>query len=185
MTVKCAIFEYDYQNPAPSYKDLDINLGKTGKVLYGGGKRKSKNVPHLDKLHTVSCAFDKFSQLLFPRLKGSHHYFELYLFDKDANETMLYLKYPSQIITHFIIDDALIDTMHHLDWSFDHLSRYVRELESTANSLNFFTEKEIGDSKFQKHFPAFTKATDKLVDETIKASQRITDNAELIFKSGW
>jgi hypothetical protein len=185
MSVKCAIFEFDYQNPAPSYKDLDVNLGKTGKVLYGGGKRKSKTVPYLDKLHIVSNAFDRFSKLLFPQLDDSYHYFELYLFDKDANETMLYLKHPNQIITHFIIDDVLIDTMHHLGWSYDHLCRYVRELESTANSLNFFNEKEIADTKYQKSFPAFVKATDKLIDETIKASERVTENAELIFKSGW
>ena len=185
MTVKCAIFGFDYQKAAPSYKDLDVNLGKTGKVLFGGGKRKSKKVPHFDKLHTVSYAFDKFSQFLFPRLKDGHQYFELYLFDKDANETILYLKYPNQIITHFVIDDALIDTMHHLGWSFDHLGRYVRQLESNVDTLNFYIKNKIGDSKYQNSFPKFIKATDKLIDETIKASQRITNDAELIFKSGW
>jgi len=185
MSVKCAILEYDYENPAPSYKALDVNLGKTGKVLYGGGKRKSKTTPYLDKLHTVSYAFDHFSKLLFPKLNDSYHFFELYLFDKDANETILYLKYPNQILTHFVIDDSLIDVLHHLDWSYGHLERYNRELDSITNSLNFFSEKEISDSKLEKSFPQFNKATEKLKDEVIKASQRISENAELIFKSGW
>jgi hypothetical protein len=65
MSVKCAILEYDYQNPAPSYKDIDINCDKDGKVLYGGGKRKSKTTPYIDKLSTVTYAFECFSKLLF------------------------------------------------------------------------------------------------------------------------
>jgi hypothetical protein len=184
MSVKCAILEYDYQNPAPSYKDIDINCDKDGKVLYGGGKRKSKTTPYIDKLSTVTYAFDCFSELLFPNLKTHQHHYELYLFGKSADATMLYLKYP-QTITHFIIDDDLINSLHHLDWSYDHLSRYIKTLSSTTNSLNFFSEKEIGDTKFQKSFPAFLKASSKLEDEIISASQRITDMAGLILKSGW
>lgn len=184
MSVKCAIFKYDYQNPEPSYKDLDVNLGKTGKVLYGGGKRKSKSTPYLNRLNTVSHVFDNFSNLLFPQLKNSNN-FALYLFDKDAHETMLYLKYPNQIITHFIIDEDLIVNLHHLDWSFNHLTRYVKELARTSNSLSFFKEKEIGDDKFQNSFIPFIKASNKLENDVISASQRITDMAGLIFKSGW
>ena len=184
MTVKCAILEYDYKNPAPSYKSIDVNCDKDGKVLYGGGKRKSKNTPYLTQLHTVIYAFDKFSELIFPQLKTHQHHYELYLFGNTADETMLYLKYP-QTITHFIIDDDLIADIHHLEWSYDHLYRYLRALESTTNSLSFFTEKGIGDDKFQKSFPAFARASDMLSDAIVSASQRITDNAGIIFKSGW
>ena len=130
--------------------------------------------------HIVVFVYFVCMKLLFLIL---HHY-ELYLFGKSADATMLYLKYP-QTITHFIIDDDLINSLHHLDWSYDHLSRYIKTLSSTTNSLNFFSEKEIGDTKFQKSFPAFLKASSKLEDEIISASQRITDMAGLILKSGW
>jgi len=185
MSVKCAILEYDYENPAPSYKDLDVNLSKTGKVLYGGGKRKSKSTPYLDKLSTIEYAFNCFSELLFPLSKDNYtHYFELYLFDRDAHETMLYLKYP-QTITHFVIDDGLIDALHHLEWSYQHLVRYMRDLEGTANSLNFYIEKDIGDKRLHNAFPSYIKANDKLQEAIVNASQRIVDNAGLILKSGW
>jgi hypothetical protein len=185
MAVKCAIIKYDWNNPAPSYKDIDFNFGKNGKVLYGGGKRKSKNTPYLDKLHTVHYAFQHFVEILFPDIKNDfRNSFELYLFDKDAHETMLYLKYP-QTVTHFVIDDSLIDDLHHLDWSYEHLFRYMQNLEETVNLLKFFNEKDIGDAKFHKSFPAYIKANDKLQDAVVSASQRISDNASLIFKSGW
>jgi len=187
MSVKCAIFKYDHDNPIPNYKDLDVNLGKTGKVLYGGEKRKSKTTPYIDRLHLVDSAFSEFNKILFPRIAEARTfvYCELYLFDKDANETMLYLKYPSQIITHFVIDDSLIDNLHHLSWSHGHLQRYLQSLKGNKDSLNFFIEKEISDKKFEKSFPQFIKSTDKLMTEVINASKRLSDNAELIFKSGW
>jgi hypothetical protein len=185
MSVKCAILEYDYQNPAPSYKDIDINFGKGGRVLLGGGKRKSKNVPYLDKVDSLLSSFECFSKLLFPQLGEGYNYFELYFFGNDAHETMLYLKYPKQVITHFIIDEDLIDNLQHYKWSFQHLERFVRELESTEKSFNFYQEKEIGDAKLYKAFPAYSKAKAKLVEEVISTSQRLTDMAGLILKSGW
>jgi hypothetical protein len=185
MSVKCAFLKYNWGTPAPEYKDIDFNFGKNGKVLYGGGKRKSKSTPYLDKLHTINYGFQHFVEILFPNTKNDFYdNFELYLFDKDAHETMLYLKYP-QTVTHFIVDENLIDDIHHLYWSYDQLSRYVKTLSSTTSSLKFFSEKDIGDTKFQKSFPAFLKASSKLENEVILASQRITDMAGLIFKSGW
>lgn len=185
MSVKCAIIEYDYNNPAPTYKDIDVNFGKGGKVLYGGGKRKGKNTPYLDKVDSLSRSFKTFSYLLFPQLERHHHYFELYFFDKDAHETILYLKYPNKIVTHFIIDEDLIDSLQHLSWSYDHLDRFTNQLANVAGSLSFFKEKEIGDAKFEKAFLPYLKASNKLEDDVISASQRITDMARLIFKSGW
>ena len=185
MSVKCAILEYNYENPAPSYSDIDINFGKDGRVLFGGGKRKSKTVPYLDKTDSLLSSFNCFSKLLFPQLSDGHNYFELYFFGNDAHETMLYLKYPKQVITHFIIDENLIDDLHHFSWSFQHLERFVRELESTEKSLKFYEEKEIGDTKLYKAFPSYSKANGKLIEEAILASQRLTDMAGLILKSGW
>lgn len=98
---------------------------------------------------------------------------------------MLYLKYPKQVVTHFIIDEDLIDSLHHLKWSFEHLDRYNQQLASVAGSLSFFKDKEIGDAKFRKAFLPYLKASNKLEDEIISASQRISDMAGLIFKSGW
>ena len=185
MSVKCAIIEYDYNNPAPTYKEIDINFGKGGKVLYGRGRRKGKNTPYLDKVDSLSRSFKCFSYLLFPQLEKHHHYFEIYFFDKDARETMLYLKYPNQVVTHFIIDADLIDNLQHLSWSFDHLDRYAKQLANVAGSLSFFKDKEIGDTKFEKSFLPYLKASNKLENEVISASQRISDMAGLIFKSGW
>ena len=185
MSVKCAILEYDYKNPAPSYSDIDINFGKDGRVLYGGGKRKSKTVPYLDKTDSLLSSFTCFSKLLFPQLSDGHNYFELYFFGNDAHETMLYLKYPKQVITHFIIDEDLIDNLHHFKLSFQHLERFARELERTEKSFNFYQEKEIGDEKLYKAFPAYSKANSKLIDEVISSSKRLTDMAGLILKSGW
>ncbi|MDH6301188.1 hypothetical protein M2128_000090 [Polynucleobacter sphagniphilus] len=185
MSIKCAILEYDWENPAPTYTNIDVNFGKNGKVLYGGGKRKSKTTPYLDKADSLLSSFVCFSKLLFPQLGNSHNYFELYFFGNHAHETMLYLKYPKQVVTHFIIDEDLIDNLHHLKWSFEHLERFVRELESTGKSLNFYIEKEIGDAKLYKSFPAYKKANDKLINDAISASRRMTDMAGLILKSGW
>ena len=185
MSVKCAILEYDYKNPAPSYSDIDINFGKDGRVLYGGGKRKSKTVPYLDKTDSLLSSFTCFSKLLFPQLSDGHNYFELYFFGNDAHETMLYLKYPKQVITHFIIDEDLIDNLHHFKLSFQHLERFARELERTEKSFNFYQEKEIGDEKLYKAFPAYSKANAKLIDEVISSSKRLSDMAGLILKSGW
>jgi hypothetical protein len=185
MSVKCAFLKYDWNTPAPNYKDIDLNFGKGGKVLYGGDKRKSKNTPYIDKLHTINYGFQHFVEILFPATKNSNHNnYELYLFDKDAHETMLYLKYP-QTITHFVVDDILIDDIHHLDWSYQHLIGYMRSLEGITNSLNFFIEKNISDSEFQKAFPAYIKANDKLKDAVVSASERLAEHAGLIFKSGW
>lgn len=185
MSVKCAFIKYDFDTPAPNYKDIDFNFGKSGKVLYGGDKRKSKSTPYLDKLHLIGHGFQNFAKILFPHINNDHYsQFELYLFDKDAHETMLYLKYP-QTITHFIVDDNLIEHIHKLDWSFQHLVSYMCDLEATTNSLNFFNEKSISDSKFERAFPAYIKANDKLKEATASASQRIVKQAELIFKSGW
>lgn len=185
MAVKCAIIKYDWENPAPNYKDIDYNFGKGGKVLYGGDKRKSKTVPYLDKLHTVIHGFDGFYKSLFSSGEDyAFRQFELYLFDKDANETMLYLKYPNTI-THFVIDDGIIDDIHHLNWSYQHLIRYIRDLDSTTGSLNFFIEKNIGDDKLYKAFPAYIKANDKLKEAVTNASIRLEEYAGLIFKSGW
>lgn len=185
MSVKCAVLRCNWDNPAPDYKDIDFNFGKSGKVLYGGGKRKSKNTPYLDKLHTIHYAFNSFVKILFPDITDDFYdNFELYLFDRDANETMLYLKYP-QTLTHFVVDDSLIDDIHHLEWSYQHLYRFIRDLEGTKKSLNFFVGNEIGDSKLHKSFPNYLAANDKLQDAVVTASQRIADNISLIFKSGW
>lgn len=185
MSVKCAFLKYDFDIPAPNYKDIDLNFGRNGRVLYGGNKRKSKSTPYLDELHLINHGFQGFVKILFPKTMSDYHdQFELYLFNKDAHETMLYLKYP-QTITHFIVDDNLIDHIHHLNWSFQHLVRYTRDLESTTNSLNFFNEKSISDSKFERAFPAYVKANAKLKDAVKSASQRIAEQAALIFRSGW
>ena len=58
-------------------------------------------------------------------------------------------------------------------------------LKTLNESFNFYQEKEIGDAKLYKAFPAYSKANAKLVEEVISTSQRLTDMAGLILKSGW
>jgi hypothetical protein len=182
MSVKCAIFENTSNKDKPTYKEIDEYLGKGSKVIYGGGKRKNKNIPYADKLYLIENAFSNFEKVLV----NNHSYTrELYLFESEANATALTLKFADNLTTHFVVDDILIDELSHLTWTHGHLVRFKREIESTIKSLDFFVEKDIGDAKFYKSFPAYTKANDKLVIEITNAIKRIEDNATLILKSGW
>lgn len=182
MSVKCAIFENNPNKDKPEYKELDNYLGKKSKVLYGGGKRKSKTVPYIDKLHLVESAFNTFEKTSF----GNHSYTrELYLFDSEANATALTLKFADNLLTHFVIDDGLIDDLYHLSWSHSHLISYKRSLQNDVNKLNFFDEKNIGNKKFFKEFPNYTKSVNKFIITIDDAISEIESKASIILKSGW
>ena len=102
MSVKCAIFENTSNKDKPTYKELDEYLGKGSKVIYGGGKRKSKNVPYADKVYLIENSFNNFEKALF----NNHSYTrELYFFESEANATALTLKFVDNLTTHFVVDD--------------------------------------------------------------------------------
>lgn len=185
MPIKCAFLIDSDELKKPSYKELDDYLGKGSKVLYGGGKRKNKNLPHLDKLHLIAHAYDTFQQLLFKNNNNRYSFPELYIFENDANATALLLKYPHNVIANFIVDASLIDELHHLSWSHYHLTSYTKTLKSNISSLTFFEEKEIGDNKLYKKFPTFIKNTEAFIIDIDANTDRIVDMAGLILKSGW
>jgi hypothetical protein len=185
MPIKCAIFIDSDEQDKPSYKELDAYLGKGSKVLYGGGKRKNKDLPHLEDLHLITHAYSTFEKLLFSNNNNRYSFPELYIFESNANATALLLKYPNNVIANFIVDATLIDELHHLSWSHYHLTSYANTLKSNISSLSFFEEKEIGDNKLYKKFPAYIKNTETFIKDIDANAGRIVDMAGLILKSGW
>lgn len=184
MSVKCAILKNTRERSKPDYKELDAAMGKGAKVIYGGGKRKSKTVPYLDKLHLVDSAFSSFDSDLF---SGENYwsYPELYLFEESANETFLLLKFGDFVVTHFRLDEMLLNEVYHLSWSKYHLKSYADTLNGTISSLDFFKQKNVGDEKLYKKNPAFIKSTEVMIDAVNQNTQRLIDRASLILKAGW
>lgn len=184
MSFKCAMLKDTDERSKPDYKELDAALGKGAKVIYGGGKRKSKAVPYLDRLHLVDSAFQSFETDLFSS-EIFWRYPELYLFEEGANETFFLLKFSDFVVTHFRIDDVLIDVVYHLSWSKDHLNSYSDTLNSAISSLDFFQKKKVGDAKLYKNNSAFIKSTEVMIDAVNQNTQRLIDKASIILKAGW
>ncbi|QWD16803.1 hypothetical protein G6700_03330 [Polynucleobacter paneuropaeus] len=185
MLIKCAIFQDADEQDKPSYKELDAYLGKGSKVLYGGGKRNNKKIPHFDELHLITNAFSTFEKILFTNNNKKMSFTELFVFENDANATALILKYPNNVVTHFIVDAMLINELHHLSWSHYHLTSYTNTLKSNINSLSFFEKNEIGDNKLYKKFPAYNKSINAFIKDVDANADRVADMAGLILKSGW
>ena len=61
---KAVIMRSSYENPAPTSKEIQDYFRKSGKLLYGNDKRKSKNTPFEGTIHLVMHAFNEFEELI-------------------------------------------------------------------------------------------------------------------------
>lgn len=184
MSVKCAILKNTRDKNKPDYKELDTAMGKGAKVIYGGGKRKSKTVPYLEKIHLLDSAISSFKEELFSK-DDFWNYPEVYFFEEGADDVFLTLKYGEFVVSLFRVDDSLIDEIYHLSWSKYHLKSYADTLAGTISSLDFFQNKNVGDDKLYKKNPAFIKSTRVMIDAVNQNTQRLIDRASLILKAGW
>jgi hypothetical protein len=182
---KAVIINSDYQNPAPTAKEIQAYLHKSSKLLYGNDKRKSINTPYKENIHLVMHSFYQFEEALTGRTRDFGTTRTLYIFDDKVNETHFFLKYVGQIQTHFKLNDPIITEMNKCSWDYGHLYRYKQSLEHDFRFIDFLKEKNIGNAKLHKAFPKFTTATNEYINKIDIAMKEIEDKAVALFKSGW
>ena len=180
---KAVFLANDFQAQAPTAKELKEFLAGSGKLLFGNDQRKSKNTPFADRLHLVTNCLHSFSHLFN---SDSHHVTStLYIFDDKINETHFLLKYSSQVITHFLLDEHVIDDMHHITWSHSSLKTHLNSVRHDMDKLDFFVKKGIGDVKFHKSFPAYIKATNTFLTGIENEMKKLENNALHLLQSHW
>jgi len=185
MKVKCAIFKAN-NHSIPTYSEIDEAQPKGAKVIYGGGKRKTKNIPYIDKLHLIESSFRNFIEHIVPNSKDSiYERRELFLFQDKANELMLKLRYANEIVAVFEIDEKIIEDIYHYSWAFDWIERQIKSMESDVGTFDFFIEKNVGDKELYKSFPTHIKSTKKMIANFEKSKQKIIKKAKARFTSGW
>jgi hypothetical protein len=184
VTYRAALLRYDYIDlPAPTAKEIQDYFKKSTRLLYGNDKRKSKSTPIPDKIHTVGRCFETFKVAL----TGEDYISTmLYVFDDKANSSMLGLKYANQVVCHFKLDEQVADEMWNIDWSYGHLLRYKRGLQSEIDSTKFFAEKNVGSKAFhQKSVPLFITATQAFIAQVEQEMSALEAKAKRLFSSGW
>lgn len=185
MKVKCAIFKAN-NHSIPTYSEIDEAQPKGAKVIYGGGKRKTKNILYIDKLHLIENSFRNFYEHIVSNSKDSiYERRELFLFQDKANELMLKLRYANEIIAVFEIDAKIIEEINYYSWSFDWIARQAKSMEGDIGNFDFFIEKNIGDKELYKSFPSHIKSTKKMIEKFEKSKQKIIKQAKARFTSGW
>ena len=186
MTVKCMLFESTDVNPAPTFKEINSLSNKRGHVIYGGGKQKSKSIPHIDKLHLVVDAFYSLKDELYPEIEFSpSRSIKLYLLEDKAVASFIQLKYSPAFISYFIIDDLIIDKLQHIKWSHDHLKSHIFSLENQSKTYEFFRSKNISDKELEGYFPAYINSAKELATKFQARKQTILGEAATIFNAGW
>jgi len=184
MVVKCMIFKNDHLNDLPTYQELNMLCPKGGKVIYGGGKRKSQSVPYLKKLHSLenSCSsLEKFINKNDSFLSSC----EVYLFEDKAALSFILMKYTRGFIGSFMLDDLVIDKLHHINWSLGHLTRDILAYQSELSHLDFYKEKNISDKQLERCFPAYINSVTKFSNKLEIRKKALIDEAVVIFNSGW
>lgn len=184
MKVKCAIFRAERKS-MPTYADIDKAQPKGAKVIYGGGKRKTKSIPYIDKHHIIEHAFRKFESHITSEDEDVFYTRELFIFQSGANAMLLKLRYANEMIAVFEIDEKIIDEMHHAKWSYDWIERQIKSLNGAIGNCKFFVEKKIGDSGLYKKFPAHVKSIQKMIADYEKAEKLIIKKGKELFTSGW
>ena len=182
---KAVIINSDFENKAPSAKEIQTYLNKTGKLLYGNDKRKSANTPYTDTIHLVMSSFSEFEEALTGKVKGYGTTQTLYVFDDKVNETHFFLKYVEQIQCHFKLDASIIDSMWKAKWNSGHLKNLKKSLEKNADFGDFMIKKNIGSAKLHKSLPKFAKATNDYIAKIDSEITAIEENAVSLFTSGW
>lgn len=183
MAVKCLLLKGDYRNPLPTYQELDALSSKSGKVIYGGGKRKSQSVPFLNEL----TSFGYFCSSLMRHLNEdtSMHSCEVYILQEKAVLSFILLKFQQNYVGSFMLDQLMIEKMHHLDWSIGHIEREIRSLENVKSTFEFYKEKKISDKMLERHFPSYLNSTSKFLDQLQVRKSKLIEEARVIFNSSW
>jgi hypothetical protein len=110
----------------------------------------------------------------------------LYVFDDQANSTMLGLKYASQLVCHFKLDEQIAIEMSNISWGYGHLLRYKRGLQIEIDSSKFFAEKNVGSKTFHTNaVPPFVKATQAFILDVEREMAALESEAKRLFYSGW
>jgi hypothetical protein len=182
---KAVIMRSSFENPAPTSKEIQGYFNKSGKLLYGNDKRKSKNTPFEGTIHLVMHAFNEFEDLIIGKKREFGDAHNLYIFDDQINQLHFHLIYAQQAQNYFLLDDAIITEMYKLSWNVGHLKRYKRDLQDNENFNQFMIEKDIGNAKLYKSFPKFSKATDIYISQIDITIEEFETRALSLFKSGW
>lgn len=183
MAVKCLLLKGEFGNPLPTYQELDVLSSKGGKVIYGGGKRKSQSVPFLDQLTSFGYSCDSLMRRL--NEDKSIHSCEVYILQDKAALSFIVLKFQQNYVGSFMLDESMIKKMHHLDWSIGHIDREIKSLENTKLTFAFYKEKNISDKILERHFPSYLNSTSKLIDQLQVRKSKLIEEARVIFNSGW
>jgi hypothetical protein len=180
---RAAILSYSYSKQAPTAKELAAFLGKSSKLLYGNDKRVTKNTPYTDKIHLIDVSFREFRHL-FTASESIQNY-KLYIFDHRIRSSHFLLRYGQDCFAQFELDNSIIDEMYHLQWAYSHLKSHRKSLITLRNSLDFYTENNVGDKSFQEKFDLHRNAIDSLVDDTNKALKVCESRSFDLFQSRW
>ena len=98
---KAVIMRSNYENPAPTSKEIQDYFRKSGKLLYGNDKRKSKNTPFEGTIHLVMHAFNEFEEVVIGKKTDYSQTNTLYIFDDQINQMHFHLIYAQQAQNYF------------------------------------------------------------------------------------
>ncbi len=182
---KAVIMRSNYENPAPTSKEIQAYFRKSGKLLYGNDKRKSKNTPFEGTIHLVMHAFNEFEEVVNGKKTDYSQTNSLYIFDDQINQMHFHLIFAQQAQNYFVLDDAIITEMYKLSWNVGHLKRFKKDLQHSEDFNKFMIEKDIGNAKLYKAFPKFSKATDMYISQIDIAINEYESRAVSLFKSSW
>jgi len=184
MKFKCAIFKsVDFK--MPTFSEIDASQPKNAKVIYGGGKRRTKKIPFLNELHLVTGPFYELRNHIAPNIDFHMESTELFIFQDEVNELFLKIRYTNEIVAMFELDSKIIDEMHHYSWSLNRIEELIRSIKYDNKTSDFFIEKNIGDKFLHKSFDSYVKNNNKTIADLEKSKQKIIKNAVALFNSGW
>jgi hypothetical protein len=182
---KALIVNSDFNNPAPTAKEMQSFLNKSGKLIYSEDKRKSKNTPYQKNIHLVVGAFRDLEEAITGNEREYCVHRNLYIFDGEVNEMLFYLKFSGMVQCHFILNDSIIEDMNKASWDYGHLNRFKKSLEDNVHFNKFMVERNIGDSSLYDALHKFSKATDDYILEVNNSIKQVEEKAIALFKSGW
>ncbi len=180
---KAVFLQYDYnENPATA-KELKDYLKNSSKLLYGNDRKKTNNTPYKDKLHLIEHAFARFEELLTGDKFSKKQL--LYIFDEKINEMHFFLKYTSHVVSHFILNEKIIDEMRKIESDYVNLNNYSKHLKDEIRLGNFFVNENIGERKFHRSIESHLKSVENFSIKLDAQIKLVENKAILIFKGGW
>ena len=182
---KALIISTKFHESAPTAKEMQLFLNKSGKLLYSKDKRKSINTPYPGSIDNVLIAFEEFKKVITGDESDFMVYENLYIFDGEANEMLFYLKYSGMISCHFVLSDSIINDMIKARWNYGHLNRFKKSLQDNVYFNEFMVKKGIGEDSLHDALDKFSRATDDYILEVNRSIKKVEEKAIALFKSGW